>query len=362
MRTCFARDRAERRIAHRLGAAAPSQCCRYRPYTDPRRLISRGSKEGVPASCGRVRCDRSGTGSARLRRANAVAVASPAPGQRRLVLRWDGAALPASTVREHVRCDRRAPARRGCAEPMLTMSPDRPGPRRGMSRRARAGAPALHGHVCRDETQHRLGAAAPSHCSWIAYTLGLWQRGSRRDGACLSALSVRDHLHCDETRHRLGAFRAEPLLAVSPDAPVPTMAAVQLVASSGTGPRAGARPRPMRARRGRNRAAPSPRRRRAATPPGVPAASSASPTRPGPRSCSASAPRRRHARSRAGRTGRESRDHFPARHATDPFPRRQPRSSPSAATSRDRQVSVCATSGAPVVRRCRRPRPSGASS
>ena len=75
-------------------------------------------------------------------------------------------------------------------------------------------------------TRPDTGSARPRRATaqGIAYTLGLRQRVQRRDSACLSAPSIRVRFRCDETRHRLGAFRAEPLLAVSPSASVPTMA------------------------------------------------------------------------------------------------------------------------------------------
>ena len=188
----------------------------YRPHTDPRRLISRGSKEGVPASCGRVRCDRSGTGSARLRRANAHNFA----GQPRPTTRDVAASLCRRARLARARLPRpdRTPARRGRAEPLLRGSPTRSACGSGFSGETAHAYPPRPSAFASAATRPGIGSAlsAPSHCS-----------------------------RCRRAR------------------PCPRWLAVQLGGLLGAGPRAGARPRPMRARRGRNRAAPSPRRRRA---------------------------------------------------------------------------------------------------
>ncbi len=173
--------------------------------------------------------DGSGTGSARLRRANAHHVVGQArPPSQCSQFRRTAPAHDAGSRGEPVQ-----------ARPPCTSTSAATRPVTGSARPRRATAQG------------------------IAYTLGLRQRVQRRDGACLSAPSIRVRFRCDETRHRLGASAPSPCSRCRRARPRPRWLAVQLGGLLGAGPRAGARPRPMRARRGRNRAAPSPRRRRA---------------------------------------------------------------------------------------------------
>jgi len=165
----------------------------------------------------RARPSRStGTGSARMRRANAHHFA----GQPRPTTRDVAASLCRRARLARARLPRpdRTPARRGRAEPLLRGSPTRSACGSGFSGETAHAYPPRPSAFASAATRPGIGSAlsAPSHRSWC----------------------------------RLAH-------------PCPRWLAVRLGGLLGAGPRAGARPRPMRARRGRNRAAPSPRRRRA---------------------------------------------------------------------------------------------------
>ena len=264
------------------------------PIQRPAATDSTESKEGVPASCGRVRCDRSGTGSARPRRAQCSPVSPDRPGPRSAGCRGEQARPPCTGTSAATRPSigsarlRRATARG---------SPTRSSCGSGVRGEAAHAFPPFPCAITSNETRPRHSA----------------RRFPRRATACGVAGS---------TRPRDGSR------------------AIGWPPGDGAAQGGAAPPEESQTRRER---APSPggvagdaagRSRRVV--------GFANPSRPAillRRSDVADLP----GPERAALAAR-SRDHFPARHAADPFPQRQPRWSPSAASSRDRQVFVCATS------------------